>query len=166
MVEDVGKAAPDGGHGFGGGVNRDGAALPEIEGPNIVQAHEMVRVRMREEHGIEPVDPGAQRLRPEVGRGIDQNVTARVADQDGGPQAVVAGIGGAANGAVAADGGHAHAGPRTQHRNLERGRRHSGFRSGRLGGLVGDLDETEPQFREGILQQPLLIEREVALGLF
>ena len=126
----------------------------------------MVGVRVGEEHGVETLDFGAQRLGAEVGSGIDQNVTALVADQDGGPQPVVAGIGRGANGAVAADGGHAYAGSRTQYRDFERGRRHSGFRSGRLGGLVGDLDETEPQFRERVFQKPLLIERQVALGLF
>jgi len=50
-------------------------------------------MRVGKEHGVEALDFGAQGLGPEVGRGVDQNVAARVPDQDGRPQPVVARIG-------------------------------------------------------------------------
>ena len=112
------------------------------------------------------VFPAAQGLRAEIGRGVDQHVVALVADQDGGPQAVVARVAGRAHGAMAADGGHAHTGSRAQHGDLERRRRHSGFLSRRFGHVVGHLYEAETQFGEGILQQAMFFEREIALGLF
>ena len=59
-------------------------------------------MRMREEHRVHAIDAGAQRLRAEIGRGIDQDVVAFVAHQNGRPQAVVARIGGRADAAVAA----------------------------------------------------------------
>ena len=147
------------GHGLRRRVDRDAALLPEIERPHIVQAHDVVGVRVGEDHGVQAVDAGAQSLRAEIGRGVDQHVAALVAHQDGGPQPVVARIGGSADGAMAADGGHAHAGARTQHGDFDGGRRHSGFLGRRFGHFVRDLDETEPQLGKGILQQPLLFER-------
>ena len=62
----------------------------------------------------------AQRLGAEIRRGVDQDVAAVVADQDRGPQAVVARIVGRADAAMAADRRHADAGARAEHRDLER----------------------------------------------
>ena len=61
-VEDVAKTRLDGGHGLRRGVDRNGALLPEIERPHVVQAHDVVGVGVGEDHRIEAVDARAQRL--------------------------------------------------------------------------------------------------------
>ena len=120
-VEDVLEAALDGGHGFGRGEDGDLSLLPVVEGAHVVEAHQMVGVGVREEHRIQVSDARAQRLRAEIGRGIDQYVAARVAQEDRGPEAVIPRIGGSADVAMTADGGNADARPRAQHRDLTGG---------------------------------------------
>ena len=118
-IEDVAEAALDGGHGVGRGVDGNLALLAEVEGTHVVEAHDVVGMRVSEDHRVEAVDTGAQRLRAEIGRGVDQDVVAVVADQNRRPQAIVARIGGGADVAMAADGGHADTGARAEHRDLQ-----------------------------------------------
>ena len=115
----------------------------------------MVGVLVREQDGVEPVDLGAQRLRTEVRRGVDQDVPSAVADQDGWPQAVVARIVGAADIAVASDGRHTHTGAGAEHCNAQRvaGKRHLLFLA-----FFHGLDVSESELGEGIFQQPLLVQ--------
>ena len=65
---------------FGDAVNRNFAALPEIERTYIVQAHDMVGVRVGEQDGVDAFDLRAQRLLAEVGRGVDQDAVPAVLD--------------------------------------------------------------------------------------
>ena len=75
---------------------------------------------VREEDRVDAPDVVRERLRAQIGRRVDEDVSNRVAgerrlvgasvgelDQDRGPRAAVAGIGRAADGAVAADRRHA-----------------------------------------------------------
>ena len=112
----------------------------------------------------ETVEPDAQGLRAEIGRGVDEDVATLVAHQDRRPHPVVARVGGSADGAVAADGRHPHAGSRTENCDLQR-KRHLGFRRSRFGHFVRNLHEAEPQLGQRIFGEALLFERQVSLGL-
>jgi len=51
----------------------------------------VIGVFMREQDRVEPVDLGAQGLRPEVRRRIDQDIAPTIADENRRPQAIVRG---------------------------------------------------------------------------
>jgi hypothetical protein len=103
----------------------------------------MVGVGVGEEHGMDVLDVGTQGLGAEIGGGIDQDVTAAVAKEHGGPQAIVARVGRRTDGAMAADGRHPHTGARAEHGDLDGRRRHSGFLSRRFSHVVGHLHEAK-----------------------
>ena len=92
----------------------------KLNGPHVVETHDVVGVLVGEQDGVEPVDLGAQGLRAEIRRGVDQDVAPAVADQDGGPQAVVARIVRAAHIAMAADSRHTHTGAGAEHCDAQR----------------------------------------------
>ncbi len=77
-VEDIAERSMYGGHGALGCVDGNARTLPEIEGAHIVQAHDVVGMRVREQDGIHAVDPGAQRLRAQIRRDVDQHVVPAV----------------------------------------------------------------------------------------
>src|SRR4051812_10878607 len=61
-VEDVREAALDGGHSVRRRVYRDLALLAEVEWPDVVEPHDVVRVRVRKDDAVEVIDVGPQRL--------------------------------------------------------------------------------------------------------
>src|SRR5450432_1308997 len=117
-IEDILEAAPDRGHGVLRGEDRNLRAPAEVERPHVVQAHDVVGMRMGEEDRVQTFHARTQRLGPEIRRGIDQDIVAVVTDQDRGPQPLVPGIVGRADGAMTPDGGHPHAGSGTEDRDL------------------------------------------------
>src|ERR1700682_2644308 len=83
LVKDVAERPADIGDGFGRTVDGDDAALPEVEGAYVVESHDVIGVRVRAEDGVNALDAGAQGLIAEIGRGVDEDVAAAVADEDG-----------------------------------------------------------------------------------
>jgi hypothetical protein len=71
-VEDVRKRPPYVEKGRGVAETRHRAALDGIESPHIVQPEDVIRVAVGEEDGVDPTDVEGERLRPQVGPGIDQ----------------------------------------------------------------------------------------------
>src|SRR5579862_6134843 len=65
--ENVTEDAMDSCHRVGRCENRNARFLAEIEGANIVEAHDVVGVRVGEKDGIEAVNFGAQHLGAKVG---------------------------------------------------------------------------------------------------
>jgi hypothetical protein len=106
--------------GFDRAVNGNLAALPEIKRADIVQSHDMVRVRMREQNSIHPFDPRAQCLLTQIGGGVYQDAMTPILHQDRGPEPVIARVVGRAHRAVASDGRDADASARTEHRDAKR----------------------------------------------
>ena len=71
------------------------------ECPQIIEAHDVIRVRVRDHHGIEPPDVFTQRLRAEIRSRVHDPRTFRGLDVGCGARAFVARIGRAADRAVA-----------------------------------------------------------------
>src|ERR1700683_2192448 len=78
------------------------------ERAQIVDAQNMVGVRVGVENRIHVVDSFTDGLRVEIGRGIDEHHLARVLDHYRGTSAPVAWVAGPADRAIAAQSGHAH----------------------------------------------------------
>ena len=95
------------GQGVGGSVERDRFVLDFAEPPEVVESEDVIAVRVRIDDRVEFGDPLAQALVAEVGWGIDTERALRGADMDGRAQALVARIGGVADGTVASDHGNA-----------------------------------------------------------
>lgn len=177
-VEDVAETVPDICNGFSRAVNGNLTALPEIKRAYVVEAHDMVGMRMREQNGIHSFDPGAQGLLAQIGRGVNKDAVAPVFHQNGRPQPVIARVSGGANRAMAADGRHSDAGARAEHGNADRLSGHlrtglpfglflarAGLSSGIFFLLLGSLDEAETQFGNGIVEQALLFHRTITARL-
>jgi hypothetical protein len=64
----------------------------KAEGPQIVDAENVVRMGVGLEHGIDPGDVFANRLLAKVGGGVNQNDLAAKLEQDGWPRAAIVGI--------------------------------------------------------------------------
>ena len=121
---------------------------------------------MRVDNGINVFNFGTQRLGAEIRRSVDQNVAIPEGYKNGRAQAIIARIGRGAHRAVTPGSRHADTRARAQDRNFDGIRQHSGVRSSRIAGFLGNLDKAEAQFGEGILQQSLLVETEIALRFF
>ena len=93
------------------------------EASHVIEAREVIHVRMRDEHRIEAPDVFAQALGAEVRPGVHDPGALRRLQVDRGTQALVPGIGGAAGLAVAADHGHAHGGAGAEEGEGEAGHR-------------------------------------------
>jgi hypothetical protein len=104
-------------------VERDGAALDEVEHPQVVEAVDVVGVGVGEEHGIDAADVVNERLLAEVGRGVDEERAATAGiehfDQHAGAQPAVARVGRGADGAVAGDARHAGRGAGAEERDAQ-----------------------------------------------
>src|SRR4029077_2764380 len=96
------------------------AALSEVKGANVIEAHDVIGVGVSEQNRIDAFDARAQRLLAKIRRGVDQDAVILKLDINGRTQAFVARIVGTANCTMTADGGHPYAGARTEHRNAER----------------------------------------------
>ena len=78
IVKSEGKHAPQIAHGLFVGVNRQGFAAAQItKAPAIIQAHDVVGVRVRENDRIEPADAFAQTLDAKLRRGVDDDFRVR-----------------------------------------------------------------------------------------
>src|SRR5947209_6372559 len=84
------------------------------ETAKVIKPHNMVGVRMGEDHGVDMANIFAQRLGPEIGAGIHDPGRFRCLDVDRRAQAFIARIGRLADGAVAADHRHALRSARAQ----------------------------------------------------
>ena len=103
--EGEGKDALEIGHGFGGGVDRDGGVV--AKGAEVVEAHDVIGVGVGEDGGIDANDVLAERLEAELGAGIDYPGGLGGGDVDGGAGAVVARVLGSADFAIATGDRHA-----------------------------------------------------------
>ena len=81
-LENVGKAPFQVGHRRGRAIGVDFRATVPFDGPQFIDAVDMVGVAMGEQHGRHVGDPGPQQLRAEIRRGIDQDRRAAAFDQD------------------------------------------------------------------------------------
>ena len=106
-AKDVVEGPADGLNRFAAAVNGDRALLVEIEGSDVVQPQDVVRVGMREQHGIQPRQASAQGLEAEVRCGVNDHVAPSVLHQERRTGAFVARILGKADAAAATNGGHA-----------------------------------------------------------
>jgi hypothetical protein len=104
-------------------VTRDRLALHRIEAAQLVETEDVIRVRVGEQHRVDPPDPVGERLLSQIGRGIDQDagVVGNV-EINRRPQTPVAGIARAAGAAVAADHRHAVRRPRAEKGDASRDR--------------------------------------------
>ena len=57
-------------------VHRYGAALFQIEGADVVESQNVVGVGVGVQHGVQPVDFFAHRLKTKIRRGIDHHIAA------------------------------------------------------------------------------------------
>ena len=73
---DVAERAPDRFCGGGIGECVDRLALPEVEGADVVEAHEVIGMGVREEDEVESWDGELQKLQAEVGGRVDEKVLA------------------------------------------------------------------------------------------
>jgi hypothetical protein len=89
-------------------------AMEEGERAKIVEAEDMVSVRMGIKDSVNVTNPEAQRLLPKIRPGIDKNaaqsgaVSISPLDRDGGSEPLVPGIGGGADAAGATQRRHTH----------------------------------------------------------
>ena len=166
------------------GVDGEIAFDVKAEGAEVVEAHDVVGVAVGVEDGVDAADVFADGLGVEVGAGVDEDGVAVVGEADGGPGAAVARIavrrdGGGADGAVAAERGHAHRGAAAEkgegrlHRLAnDAGADGAGTAAGRglgcggSGECLGDLEEGHPKLEESAFEKAGLFGGEVALGLF
>ena len=135
-VEDVGKGAAEDGLGVVGGEDGHGRFLAHVEGADVVEAKDVVSVRVGEDQSVEALEAGAKSLRAEVGSGVHDDVAAGMCDEKGGTSAVVARVGGAADAALAAERGNAHGGAGAENGKAERASRVGHGASGLALGLL------------------------------
>ena len=70
----------------------DRFTLPKIEGTDVVQAHQMIGMRMREQDKVEPGNRIAQELRTQIGSGVDEKIFSIRFDLHRLPQTLIARI--------------------------------------------------------------------------
>ena len=76
IVPDVAECAADRLRGHRIRIRGDRLALSEVERSNVVEPHQMIGVRVREEDEVEPRDRVAKKLQSQIGRRIDQEMLA------------------------------------------------------------------------------------------
>ena len=81
VLERIGEDAPDAILGLLLAEDRHGPADPLGEEPGVVEAEQVVGVIVRVGDGVDPTDPLAEELDPHLGRGVDQQVPGRKAEQ-------------------------------------------------------------------------------------
>ena len=105
-------------HRFARRVNRHAPAFP-TEAPQIVEPHDVIRVRMREHDCVHPADIFAQGLRAKIRARVHHPRAFRRLEVNGRTQPLVPRIRRSADGAVAPDHGHALRSARPEKRDLE-----------------------------------------------
>src|SRR5260370_20167606 len=115
-VKNIAEHLAQKGGGIGTSVKRKLVRFMLVaQGPQVVDAQNVVGVSVSVEHGVYPLDSLANSLRVEIGSGVDQNNLAAILNHYGRPSAAVVRIGGAAHRAIAANRGHAHGSAAAQH---------------------------------------------------
>ncbi len=113
-VEGVGKAFLQILHGFLRGVDRDRTAVRRAEPPQIIEAHDVIRMRMRVDDSIQILKVFTKSLNPELGTGIHDPGSIIGLDIDRGPHSLIARIHGLADFARATNHGYTHGCPGAQ----------------------------------------------------
>jgi len=102
-VEDVPEASPQFRQRGRRAVHREAAPLPHREGAQVVDAVDVVGMRVGEEHGIECRHTRRHELESQLGGRVDQQPPAARLDQRRSPGALVPRVGGGAGAAGASD---------------------------------------------------------------
>src|ERR1700677_4763146 len=82
-VERIGKAISEAFHGFLRRINRNCGAACRTEPPQIIEAHDVIRMRMRVNHRIQTCYLLAEGLKPELGPSVDDPGLVRGLDING-----------------------------------------------------------------------------------
>ena len=93
-IEDVRELDGKLRHGLPGAVGGKHRALEDRQRTQVIDAMHMVGVRVRKQHGVDPIDAGRHELEPQLGRGVDQETPASGLDERSRARAFVAGVGG------------------------------------------------------------------------
>jgi len=105
-------------------VNGQRRFLPNIERPNIVESQNVVGVAVGEEDGVEAIEADAEGLLAEIRSGVDDDVLAVAREKQGRAQAIIVGIGGGADAALARERGNAHGGTGAEDGEFDGSARH------------------------------------------
>ena len=108
------------GHGFWGGV--DGEIFAAVaEGAEVIEAHDVIGMGVGEDHGVEAAEAFAEGLGAEIGAGVDHPSGFGGLEINGGAGALVVGVCGSADRAIATDHGDALGGSGAEKSEMERG---------------------------------------------
>ena len=107
VAEGVGVFPPEGILDHGLGVDGECPVHEVVEGPHVIQSAGVVLVHVSEQHGVKLPYAAAQYLLPEVRTGVHHQSQSLVFDVCGGSQPLVVEVVRLADGAGAADYGHA-----------------------------------------------------------
>ena len=105
-VESVVKNPPQIRHGVRGGIDGHGSVGQFAKSAQVVESGHMVRMRVREDGGVDATQAVPQGLHAQIGRGVDKQDGFFRFHEDGRPQPLVACVVRAADPAVAADERH------------------------------------------------------------
>src|SRR5579872_371019 len=125
FVERVAEHALERRQSVRGPIHWDGFALPEVERADVIQAKNVICVRVGVENRIRPAEPNAEHLLAEIGRGVHHHIVPFILQQDGRTQALIARIGRRAYVAGATDSGNAGTRARAKHGDPNARRAHS-----------------------------------------
>src|SRR6266699_2505996 len=120
VVENISENAPDDLKRVFVAVYRQGRALANVVGTNVVEAENMVGMAVGEQDGVEALEPGAHSLLAKVGGGVDDHIVTVPRQQKGGAEPLVVQIGRAANTTGAAKRRHAHGSAGAEHGYFQR----------------------------------------------
>ena len=106
------------GHGFWGGV--DGEIFAAVaEGAEVIEAHDVIGMGVGEDHGVEAAEAFAEGLGAEIGAGVDHPSGFGGLEINGGAGALVVGVSGGADGAIATNHGDALGGSCAEESEVE-----------------------------------------------
>ena len=117
FVKHVLEYPADGDKSVGGSVDGDIVFLHEVERPYVVQAKDMIGVRMGIEDSVKPIDIETQGLIAKVGRRVDEDALITKGQEDGGTETLITRIRRGAHLAAATNHGDADAGAGAEHPN-------------------------------------------------
>ena len=109
------KSLPQPRHRFHRCVHRQRCFLPQIKRADVVKSQNVIRMRVCKQNRVQTLHAGAQRLMPEIRRGVDHRIFSVMRQENRWAKAVVTRIGGSAHAAMAGQRGHAHGSAGTKH---------------------------------------------------